>query len=844
MLSNVAKVPTEPVRPPVIDRTIPRVRVRGKFLYAGDRKVTLRGTTYGTFAPNQDGEHVHDPLEVERDFGQMAANGFNAIRTYTVPERWMFDAAQRHGLWVMVGLPWEQHVTFLDDRAVMARIEERIRAGVRTCAGHPAVLCYAVGNEVPAPIVRWHGALHVERFLERLARIARSEDPDALLTYVNYPTTEYLSLDFCDLFCFNVYLEASERLEAYLARLHNLAGERPLILAELGLDSRRNGETTQADYLSRQVRTAFEAGCAGAFVFAWTDEWHRGGFEIDDWDFGLTRRDRVPKPALAAIRDAFNASPFAQHSPWPRISVIVCAYNAESTIRECLNGLRAVDYPDFETIVVNDGSEDRTAAIAREFDVRLISTPNRGLSNARNTGLAAATGEIVAYLDSDAFPDPDWLRFLAAAFLQSDHAGVGGPNLAPPGGTPRDACFAHAPGGPTHVLLSDRVAEHIPGCNMAFYKAELEAVGGFDPLLRIAGDDVDVCWRLQERGRTLGFSPAALVWHHRRTTVRSYWKQQRGYGRAEALLERKWPEKYNGAGHVGWSGRIYARGVTAALGIWRDRIYYGSWGSAPFQQRERLTPRFAWWLPMMPEWLLVVASLAIVSALGVLWRPLLLAAPLLAVAVALPVANAIVTARRVRFTAVPPWRQVELRALVALLHLAQPLARLLGRLEYGLTPWRKPFPAPWRLRTGYRASLWSEQWKSAADWLASLAPALRAAGAAVQVGSAYDDWDLAIRGGMFGSARLRFAIEEHGAGRQLLRFRVTPVWSQAGLVSVLVLMLAASCAVLTSQTNAGFALIAAALAVIVQINRDAAAAISAFERAIGTAAPGGRADSR
>jgi GT2 family glycosyltransferase len=101
---------------------------------------------------------------------------------------------------------------------------------------------------------------------------------------------------------------------------------------------------------------------------------------------------------------------------------------------------------------------------------------------------------------------------------------------------------------------------------MAFRKASLQAIGGFDPQFRVAGDDVDVCWRLQEQGWTLGFNPAAMVWHHRRNSVRAYWKQQQGYGKAEALLERKWPQKYNGAGHLTWAGRLYGKGLTRTLG--------------------------------------------------------------------------------------------------------------------------------------------------------------------------------------------------------------------------------------------------------------------------------------
>src|SRR5947209_11743247 len=268
-------------------------------------------------------------------------------------------------------------------------------------------------------------------------------------------------------------------------------------------------------------------------------------------------RGDVAKPALRAVREALVEVPFSANLPWPRISVVVCSYNGARTIRDCLDGLEQLAYPDYEVIVVDDGSTDSTAAIASRYDYRLIRTENRGLSNARNTGLKAATGEIVAYIDDDAYPDPHWLTYLAARFLSTSHAAVGGPNLAPPGDGPIAECIARAPGGPVHVLLSDCEAEHIPGCNMAFRKTCLEAVGGFDPQFRTAGDDVDVCWRLQERGWTLGFSPAAMVWHHRRNSLRTYWKQQIGYGRAEAMLERKWPEKYNGPGHVRWTGRIY-----------------------------------------------------------------------------------------------------------------------------------------------------------------------------------------------------------------------------------------------------------------------------------------------
>ncbi|HEX2711992.1 MAG TPA: glycosyltransferase, partial [Candidatus Acidoferrales bacterium] len=427
--------------------------------------------TYGPFRPNLTDSEYHDPASVERDFGQMAENDINAVRTYTVPPRWLLHAAQRHGLRVMVGLPWEQHVTFLDNKKLARDIQRRVREGVRACAEHPAVLCYTIGNEIPPSIVRWHGRRRIERFLEELYWAAKTEDPEGLFTYVNYPSTEYLQLPFVEILCFNVFLESQERLAAYLGRLHNLAGDRPLILAEIGLDSLRHGEKTQARALDWQVRTVFGGGAAGTFIFNWTDEWYRGGFDIEDWKFGLTTWDRCPKPALEAVRKAFAEVPFPPDLPWPRISVVVCCYNGECTIRGCFDSLGRLRYPNFEVIVVDDGSTDATSLIAQEYHFRLIRTQNRGLSAARNSGMEAATGEIVAYTDCDCCPDPHWLTYLAATFLSSNHAGVGGPNIAPPGGGPIAECVANAPGGPVHVLLSDEVAEHIPGCNMAFRKS-------------------------------------------------------------------------------------------------------------------------------------------------------------------------------------------------------------------------------------------------------------------------------------------------------------------------------------------------------------------------------------
>src|SRR5438046_6462715 len=284
--TSIAPLRRRPFGQPVAPRSgvvYSRPRVLGKFLFVGNEKCYVRGVNYGTFRPNEEGEEFPPREVVERDFAQMAANGVNAVRTYTPPPSWLLDAAQRHGLRIMAGLPVERSVSFLDYRKCARSIEEMVRTEVRARVGHPAILCYTIGNEIPASIVRWHGRRKLERFLERLYYAVKAEDPECLVTYVNYPSTEYLQLSFLDFVCFNVYLESQTCFEAYLARLNNIAGDRPLVMAELGLDSYRNGETAQADALAWQLRTAFSAGCAGLFVYAWTDEWFRGGEEVEDW---------------------------------------------------------------------------------------------------------------------------------------------------------------------------------------------------------------------------------------------------------------------------------------------------------------------------------------------------------------------------------------------------------------------------------------------------------------------------------------------------------------------------------------------------------------------------------
>jgi O-antigen biosynthesis protein len=345
---------------------------------------------------------------------------------------------------------------------------------------------------------------------------------------------------------------------------------------------------------------------------------------------------------------------------------------------------------------------------------------------------------------------------------------------------------------------------------------------------------VDVCWRLRHQGEKLGFSPAAIVWHHRRNSLRAYWKQQQGYGKAEALLERKWPEKYNPIGHLAWSGRLYGNGIPWILHCRQERIYQGNWGSAPFQSIYQQTPGVLWSLPLMPEWYLVIITLAGLSALGVLWAPLLLTLPWLALAVIALLIQPVLTAAHASFTSAtrPRIFWLKMRGIIAILCLLQPIARWWGRMRNGLTPWRRAGTAGLSFPRAKTFTVWSEHWRPSEAWLQSFEGTLRANGAIASRGGCYDRWDIEVRGGMFGTVRTLTAIEEHGAGRQLIRLRSWPRWSPAGVVVILLFAFLSTAAALDQSWFACVILGAITVLLALRTLQEHAMAMAAIVQAL------------
>jgi hypothetical protein len=324
------------------------------------------------------------------------------------------------------------------------------------------------------------------------------------------------------------------------------------------------------------------------------------------------------------------------------------------------------------------------------------------------------------------------------------------------------------------VLLADDRAEHIPGCNMAFWKKVLLEVGGFDPIYTAAGDDVDLCWKVLDRSWEIGFHPAALVWHHRRPRLRPYLRQQRGYGRAEALVEARHPERFTPAGTARWRGRIY-NSVAGSFG--RQRVYRGPFGSAAYQSVYQGGGYFNDLVHQVGVPLAVVLLLfgafTVFSpwALAVSGGSGLFLVGLLAVDTARAKAPRWVGAHGLRF-----------RLSVAAHHLLQPLVRTWGRTQHrpiarrDLPPHR-PLPAPVR-RLGRGVLLVPED-RARIDLTDALVRELRRRGHRIVSSTGWEDYDarlplsLLVRGDLVTSS--------HPVGFVQLRLRPGFRWLRSAV---------------------------------------------------------------
>jgi O-antigen biosynthesis protein len=742
---------------------------RGFHFYEGDEKWLARGVTYGPFKPDGDEFRYPTAERVQEDMAAIAASGANAIRLYDLPPEWLVESAASHGLRLLIDLPWPKHLDVYGDKRLRRMCLDMVEESVSRIRGWKNLLGVFLGNEISSDFVRWQGTRRIELLLREMYLKSKALAPHLPIGYANYPSTEYLELRFFDFLGFNVYLDDPEVFRAYMVRLRHLYPEKPILLSECGMDSLSAGDGHH-HHLAENLRSAFEAGMAGTFVFAWTDEWHTGGHDINDWAFGLVDVDRQPKPALEAVSNVYQCAPQCRLlSEYPKVSVVVATYNGGRTLAQCLRSLSQLEYPNYEVIVVDDGSTDDTPKILSQFPrVRVVSQPNSGLSVARNSGIKAARGRIIAFTDSDCVVDKDWVYHLVRHMRLHSVDGVGGPNITPPEDRLVQQVVALAPGHATHVLLSQEEAEHVPGCNMAFTREALLQVGGFDPVFRKAGDDVDVIWRMQDAGVRIGFSTAAFVWHHRRPTLRGYLRQQRGYGEADALVLRKHPHRFDERGQSIWRGVIYSSRELRPL-FAKPAIRFGVFGTAGYQcVYERTAGSIPFYVTSLEWWLACV-----ILVTGGLWAPVAFFLAIAGMAVSLAVSG-VRAAQNVRSAAVGGMAGF---LLVWALWVLQPLMRGGARYWHWLRASRQTGIAP-AARVSSSRRDWPkmlEYWSEHGHWRVTVLDSLRRRMAERQwlfsPNNDWQAWDLSVPVSWWFKVLVTTAEEHHGGEKRLLRVR-------------------------------------------------------------------------
>ena len=232
----------------------------------------------------------------------------------------------------------------------------------------------------------------------------------------------------------------------------------------------------------------------------------------------------------------------------PTVSIIIPVKDRAAELRTCLTSLVKLNYPQefLEIVVVDDGSRDETPEVARELGAVLIQSGavGGGPALARNKGAAVASGEILAFIDSDCSAAEDWLAELLPAFADKKLAAVGGWVDGMHQGTSLDRYEAVM----SSLNLGQRELSggaggdtfYLPSCNLLMRKEAFAAAGGFRAELQV-GEDVDLTWRLRDAGWSIRYLPCGTVYHAHRSQLRSFMKRRFEYGTSEGMLQRLHP---------------------------------------------------------------------------------------------------------------------------------------------------------------------------------------------------------------------------------------------------------------------------------------------------------------
>jgi mycofactocin system glycosyltransferase len=236
--------------------------------------------------------------------------------------------------------------------------------------------------------------------------------------------------------------------------------------------------------------------------------------------------------------------------PLPSISVVIPVKDRADELRRCLESLARIRYAreQLEIVVVDDGSRDTTPEVARSLGAVVVPSggEGRGPAAARNRGAAVARGDILAFIDSDCTASEEWLSQLCVAFEDPEVVAVGGRVDGMHAASALDRYEAEmsslslGPRGRSGQAGNDTF--YLPSCNLLVRRKEFAACGGFREELHV-GEDVDLTWRLRDRGGKIVYMPRGEICHEHRNRLRAFLRRRFQYGTSEGLLHTLHPAR-------------------------------------------------------------------------------------------------------------------------------------------------------------------------------------------------------------------------------------------------------------------------------------------------------------
>jgi mycofactocin system glycosyltransferase len=266
----------------------------------------------------------------------------------------------------------------------------------------------------------------------------------------------------------------------------------------------------------------------------------------------------IPSETERGVMEQLTAKGFAermrvelpQSSIFPSVSIVIPVMNRADELRRCLTSLSRLMYPPekLQIIVVDDGSRDHSPDVAREFGALVVPSggTGRGPAAARNIGASQATGDILAFIDSDCSASPGWLNELIPAFADTAMAAVGGQvdGMCTESAVDRYEAVMSS----LSVSSRERVGNsgtdtfYLPSCNLLVRRSAFRSAGGFKDEMHV-GEDVDLTWRLRDAGWTISYLPAGNVLHEHRSSLRSFMSRRFDYGTSEGMLQQLHPRR-------------------------------------------------------------------------------------------------------------------------------------------------------------------------------------------------------------------------------------------------------------------------------------------------------------